>query len=87
MKILYEMGYQNADWRDFFLFREFHFSWYEYFNLVLFFWSLRMSMDYNDIWELGVVSDCCNAGVYINGICAECKDHCTPIEEKENDEN
>ena len=44
-----------------------------------------MSMDYNDIWELGVVSDCCNAGVYINGICAECKDHCTPIEEKEND--
>ena len=38
-----------------------------------------MSIDYSDVWELGAVSDCCNAGVYLNGICAECKDHCTPV--------
>jgi len=36
-----------------------------------------------DEWEYGVVSDCCNAGVYINGICSDCKDHCVPVEEEE----
>jgi hypothetical protein len=40
-------------------------------------------MDYGDWFECGMVSDCCGASVYINGICAECKDHCTPIEEEE----
>ena len=47
-----------------------------------------MSMDYSDVWELGAVSDCCNAGVYLNGICSACKDHCTPVEveEEEDDE-
>ena len=39
-------------------------------------------MDYSDVWELGAVSDCCGAGVYLNGICAECNDHCTPIEQE-----
>ena len=38
-----------------------------------------MSMNYNDVWEFGAVSDCCGAGVYLNGICAECNDHCTPV--------
>lgn len=33
-----------------------------------------------DEWEYGVVSDCCNAGVYINGICSHCKDHCTNVQ-------
>ena len=36
-----------------------------------------------DEWEYGVVSDCCNAGVYINGICSDCKDLCFPVEEEE----
>ena len=40
-----------------------------------------MSMDYNDVWEFGAVSDCCGAGVYLNGICSNCNDHCTPEEE------
>jgi hypothetical protein len=40
-------------------------------------------MDYSDVWELGAVSDCCNAGVYLNGICADCNDHCTPVYEEE----
>tara|TARA_R110002020_G_scaffold24191_5_gene79764 strand:+ start:165 stop:347 length:183 start_codon:yes stop_codon:yes gene_type:complete len=42
-----------------------------------------MSIDYSDVWELGAVSDCCNAGVYLNGICSCCNDHCTPVEEEE----
>ena len=42
-----------------------------------------MSMDYSDVWELGSVSDCCGAGVYLNGICSECNDHCTPVTEDE----
>ena len=40
-----------------------------------------MSMDYNDIWEYGVESECCGAQVYLNGICAKCNDHCTTITE------
>jgi hypothetical protein len=40
-----------------------------------------MSLDFSDVWELGAVSDCCNAGVYLNGICADCNDHCTPVYE------
>jgi len=39
-----------------------------------------------DEWEYGVVSECCNAGVYINGICSDCKDHCVSIVEDEEDE-
>ena len=42
-----------------------------------------MSTDYNDVYEYGVESDCCGASVYLNGICAECKDHCTPVYEEE----
>ena len=40
-----------------------------------------------DEWEYGVVSDCCNAGMYINGICSDCKDHCVPIEDEEDEED
>ena len=36
-----------------------------------------------DEWEYGVVSDCCHASMYINGICSECKDHCLPIDEED----
>jgi len=43
-------------------------------------------MDYSDVWELGAVSDCCGAGVYLNGICADCNDHCTPVEVEEEGE-
>ena len=43
--------------------------------------------DWSDVWELGAVSDCCSAGVYLNGICSACKDHCTAVEvEEEEDE-
>lgn len=45
-----------------------------------------MSTDYSDVWEFGAVSDCCNAGVYLNGICEDCKDHCTPVYEEEEEE-
>ena len=39
-----------------------------------------MSMDYYDVWEFGVTSDCCGDSVYLNGICSNCNDHCTPID-------
>jgi len=42
-----------------------------------------MSTDYSDIWEFGMESDCCGAGVYINGICSCCNDHCTAVDEEE----
>jgi len=42
-----------------------------------------MSTDYSDIWEFGVESDCCGAGVYLNGICSCCNDHCTAVDEEE----
>ena len=42
-----------------------------------------MSTDYSDIWEFGMESDCCGAGVYLNGICSYCNDHCTPVDEEE----
>jgi hypothetical protein len=42
-----------------------------------------MSTDYSDIWDLGKESDCCCAGVYLNGICSNCNDHCTPEYEEE----
>ena len=45
-----------------------------------------MSMDYNDVWEFGAVSDCCGAGVYLDGICSNCNDHCTPVEENDEEE-
>ena len=38
-----------------------------------------MSTDYSDVWDLGMESDCCGAGVYLNGICSCCNDHCTPV--------
>jgi len=40
-----------------------------------------MSMNWNDMIEHDVVSDCCGATVFLNGICANCKDHCTPLDE------
>ena len=43
-------------------------------------------MDYSDVWELGAVIDCCNAGVYLNGICSACKDHCTPVTDEDEEE-
>jgi len=46
----------------------------------------KMSMSYADCFELGAVSDCCGAGVYLNGICVECNDHCIPVEENEEEE-
>ena len=42
-----------------------------------------MSMSYGDWFDHGMVSDCCNASVYLNGICSSCKDHCTAVEENE----
>jgi len=45
-----------------------------------------MSMDYNDVYEFGVVSSCCGASVFLSGICAECKDHCDTETEEEDKE-
>ena len=45
-----------------------------------------MSMNDGDWFEYGMVSDCCFAGVYLNGICSACKDHCTPVTEEEDEE-
>jgi len=50
-----------------------------------------MSMTYGDWFEHGMVSDCCNANVFLNGngICSCCMDHCTAVfvdEEDEEDE-
>jgi hypothetical protein len=42
-----------------------------------------MGMDYNDIYELGVESDCCGASVVLVDVCNKCKEHCTPIELEE----
>ena len=44
-----------------------------------------MSTDYSDIWDLGMESDCCGAGVYLNGICSCCNDHCTPVDSETED--
>ena len=41
----------------------------------------------SDVYDIGVLSDCCGAGVYLNGICAECNDHCTPVYEEEDETN
>ena len=45
-----------------------------------------MSISYSDAYEFGMVSDCCGANVYLNGICSNCNDHCTPVSEEELDE-
>ena len=45
--------------------------------------GVSMSMDYSDIWDLGMESDCCGAGVYLNGICSYCNDHFTQVDEEE----
>ena len=45
-----------------------------------------MSMSYGDWFEFGMVSDCCSAGVYLNGICSACKYHCTPVTDEEEEE-
>jgi len=42
-----------------------------------------MSMDINDVYEYGVESDCCGARVIYTDICADCKEHCTPVDEEE----
>ena len=39
-----------------------------------------MSLDYSDIYELGVESDCCGASVVWVDLCTECMEHCTPVE-------
>ena len=44
-----------------------------------------MSTDYSDVWEFGMESDCCGAGVYLNGICSNCNDHCTPVDSETED--
>jgi thiamine phosphate synthase YjbQ (UPF0047 family) len=48
-----------------------------------------MSMTYGDWFEHGMVSDCCNANVFLNGngICACCMDHCTAVFVDEDDMN
>ena len=39
-----------------------------------------MSLDYSDIYELGVESDCCGAPVAWVDLCTNCKEHCTPVD-------
>ncbi len=44
-----------------------------------------MSMSYGDCFDSGE-SECCGASIYIDGRCAECKDHCEAREEDEEEE-
>ncbi len=37
----------------------------------------------HDLYEYGVVSNCCGASVYLGDMCADCHEHCTPITEEE----
>jgi|6_EtaG_2_1085325.scaffolds.fasta_scaffold280233_2 hypothetical protein len=46
-----------------------------------------MSLDYSDIYELGVESDCCGASVVWVDLCTECMEHCTPVRKYEWDES
>jgi hypothetical protein len=43
-------------------------------------------MDMNDVYEYGVESECCGASVYLNGICSHCNDHCTTVDEDEEED-
>ena len=45
-----------------------------------------MSMDMNDVYEYGVEFDCCGARVIYTDICADCKEHCTPVDEDEEED-
>jgi hypothetical protein len=38
-----------------------------------------MSLDYSDIYEIGVESNCCGANVVWVDLCVECMEHCTPV--------
>jgi cytochrome c553 len=44
-----------------------------------------MSYSYGDEFEVGVVSGCCGANVYLTDMCAECHEH-TDVETVEEDE-
>ncbi len=41
----------------------------------------------HDLYEYGVVSNCCGASVYLGDMCADCHEHCTAIEIKDEDED
>ena len=41
-----------------------------------------MSMTYQDYFIPYVVSDCCYAPMIVTGMCAECYEHCEPIEQE-----
>lgn len=41
-----------------------------------------MSFEREDMFEPGS-SNCCGARVYLNGICADCKEHCEVVEDEE----
>ena len=41
---------------------------------------MRTGLDYSDIYELGVESDCCGASVVWVDLCTECREHCTPVD-------
>jgi len=43
-------------------------------------------MNDGDWFEHGMVSDCCSASVYLNGICSKCNDHCTPVKVEEDED-
>jgi hypothetical protein len=38
-----------------------------------------MGQDIRDIIRDNVLSDCCGAIVYLDDVCSECKEHCSPI--------
>jgi hypothetical protein len=45
-----------------------------------------MSYSQGDEIEYGVVSDCCGAEVIYQDICSDCKEHCDPISDEEDDD-
>jgi len=38
-----------------------------------------------DIYEPGVISDCCGATVMYSDICCSCGEHCTPVSDEAED--
>lgn len=47
---------------------------------------MKMSSDWKDLIEENVISDCCQSSVYLDDICMDCYEHCTPINLEEDDE-
>lgn len=46
-----------------------------------------MNIDPEDFYSSGGRSDCCDARIIGEDICSECGEHCSPLEDEEEDES